>query len=153
MVMKQYKILKVNTPGVVHETIDGETILLDLKSGYYYSMDGSGSAIWDYLALTGNRESLMSIMCEANTAQASVIEESLAIFIEQLLKEGLLVEDGSDKSSNTIDAASFEDQLKSAAGSFIPPRLNKYADMQDLLLLDPIHDVDEAGWPEPKDDQ
>ena len=28
------------------------------------------------------------------------------------------------------------------------PVLNKYSDMQDLLLLDPIHDVDEeAGWP------
>jgi hypothetical protein len=27
------------------------------------------------------------------------------------------------------------------------PVLNKYTDMQDLLLLDPIHEVDERGWP------
>ena len=27
------------------------------------------------------------------------------------------------------------------------PVLQKYTDMEDLLLLDPIHDVDEAGWP------
>ncbi len=26
--------------------------------------------------------------------------------------------------------------------------MNKYTDMQDLLLLDPIHEVDETkGWP------
>ncbi len=32
-------------------------------------------------------------------------------------------------------------------GAFAPPRLQRYTDMQDLLLLDPIHDVDEVGWP------
>jgi hypothetical protein len=25
--------------------------------------------------------------------------------------------------------------------------LQKFTDMQDLLLLDPIHEVDESGWP------
>ena len=33
--------------------------------------------------------------------------------------------------------------------SFNAPALQKYSDMQELLLLDPIHDVDEAGWPKP----
>lgn len=28
-----------------------------------------------------------------------------------------------------------------------PPVLEVFADMQDLLLLDPIHDIDEVGWP------
>jgi hypothetical protein len=30
--------------------------------------------------------------------------------------------------------------------------LNVYSDMQDLLTLDPIHDVDAAGWPMPKNE-
>jgi len=33
---------------------------------------------------------------------------------------------------------------------FQPPTLNKYTDMRDMLLLDPIHDVGESGWPVPK---
>jgi hypothetical protein len=28
------------------------------------------------------------------------------------------------------------------------PKLEKYTDMEDLLLLDPIHDVQEVGWPQ-----
>ena len=36
--------------------------------------------------------------------------------------------------------------------SFEAPILHKYTDMQDLLLLDPIHEVDEAGWPSVKPD-
>jgi hypothetical protein len=37
-----------------------------------------------------------------------------------------------------------------AAGPFdaySPPKLEIYTDLHDLLLLDPIHDFDEAGWP------
>ncbi len=33
---------------------------------------------------------------------------------------------------------------------FTEPTVHTYADMQDLLLLDPIHDVDETGWPNAK---
>lgn len=33
---------------------------------------------------------------------------------------------------------------------FQPPVLEKFTDMADLLLLDPIHEVDEmGGWPHP----
>lgn len=28
-----------------------------------------------------------------------------------------------------------------------PPQVEAFNDLQDILLLDPIHDVDEAGWP------
>jgi hypothetical protein len=31
--------------------------------------------------------------------------------------------------------------------SFTHPQLQKYTDMQELLLLDPIHEVEESGWP------
>ena len=30
---------------------------------------------------------------------------------------------------------------------YTAPKLATYSDLQDLLLLDPIHDVDETGWP------
>lgn len=35
-----------------------------------------------------------------------------------------------------------------ASDEFQPPALESYTDMQDLLLLDPIHEVDEMGWPQ-----
>jgi hypothetical protein len=42
--------------------------------------------------------------------------------------------------------------LDGPAGSWEAPKLTVYEDMQDLLLLDPIHDVDETGWPARKQD-
>jgi hypothetical protein len=35
---------------------------------------------------------------------------------------------------------------------FVIPSLQAYRDMQDMLSLDPIHDVEAAGWPVPKMD-
>jgi hypothetical protein len=35
-----------------------------------------------------------------------------------------------------------------AGVSFRAPRLEKHTDMQDLILLDPVHEVDpQRGWP------
>ena len=41
--------LIVNSPHVVHETIDGETIIIHLGTGTYYSLDGVGADIWALL--------------------------------------------------------------------------------------------------------
>ena len=30
---------------------------------------------------------------------------------------------------------------------FVTPRLERYTDMQDIILLDPVHKVDSQGWP------
>ena len=34
--------------------------------------------------------------------------------------------------------------------AFVAPALTRYTDVKDLLVLDPVHDVDEMGWPTPK---
>jgi hypothetical protein len=63
-----------------------------------------------------------------------------------LLENGLLValEDGAP-------AASPLELPASEMREFQPPVLESYSDMQDILLLDPIHEVDDkAGWPNPK---
>ena|SRR6476660_8869681 len=43
-------------------------------------------------------------------------------------------------------SSSRPDDLGTAA-AFVTPELHKYTDMQELLLVDPIHEVAEEGWP------
>jgi hypothetical protein len=39
-------------------------------------------------------------------------------------------------------------KVAAATETMQPPVLEPFGDMQDLLLLDPVHEVDEdAGWP------
>lgn len=144
--MKIPDVLKVNEPNVVHETIDGETILLDLNTGNYFSLEGPGAVIWGYIQKTGDWKKVIATMAAADESKHAVIDKSIREFVKELLSEGLLVE-GSPDAAADGDAA-LETQLKNAVTDFIAPTVNKYSDMQDLLLLDPIHDVDEKGWPE-----
>lgn len=144
--MKISDILKVNEPNVVHETIDGETILLDLNTGNYFSLDGPGAIIWEYIQKNGAWKNVISIMVAADESKKDTISESITLFVEELVNENLLVE-GNGEASAEADAE-LEGQLKKSVDNFVIPKVNKYSDMQDLLLLDPIHDVDEKGWPE-----
>ena len=146
--MKLHSLLKVNSPNVVHETIDGETILLDLNTGNYYSLDGTGALIWEFIDKTGNWGKAIEIMSAENLEQSDVIASAIRQFAEELVAEKLLT--GSEDEIEPSDVSELENQLREIAGNFKAPALNKYTDMQDLLLLDPIHEVDEKGWPESK---
>ena len=109
------------------------------------------------VAITGRSESHLSAarpLIEAagpgavETLRADVrtyaeVERAIAGFVSQLLDEGLLVE--------SADTGSAEGAEIVAGGTFETPVLSKYTDMQELLLLDPIHDIDPSvGWPFPK---
>lgn len=145
--MKSEKFLKVNAPNIVHETIDGETVLLDLNTGNYFSLEGPGALIWQYIDLTGNYKKPIELLSDGSARNGNV-EDALNEFVDELIKEKLLIE--TDTAPAASDTAEIENLLHEAARDFIPPKVNKYSDMQDLLLLDPIHEVDEQGWPEGK---
>ena len=148
--MSKNHFIKVNDPQVVHETIDGETILLDLRTGMYYSMNPSGSALWDFLANTGDPQMAEEVLCEKDPEQKPVIHDSLTSFVARLLDEGLMVPDVHQTKEKNVDEEKWKSGLRLAASPFEPPVMNKYEDMQHLLLLDPIHEVDNTGWPEPQ---
>jgi hypothetical protein len=141
--------LRVNEPSVVHETIDGETILLDLNTGNYFSLEGPGAVIWEFIQQTGDWQTTVSIMEGENPAFAEDIRSAVTAFVESLVNEKLLVPAGSYPAHG--DITELEMKLKAAVAGFMVPRLIKYSDMQDLFLLDPIHDVGEMGWPESKE--
>jgi hypothetical protein len=54
-----------------------------------------------------------------------------------LIDEGLIVPGGAKHGATELPSAE----------ELARPAISVYKDMQDLFLLDPIHDVNEAGWP------
>jgi hypothetical protein len=145
---------RINAPKVIHETIDGETVLVNLDSGNYYSLDGAGADVWGLLERGAPVEGIIGWVAGRYTGDRANIEKAVCQLIEALQREELILPDttrGPENSADCsgLDKASPGEQLR----SFVPPALHKYSDMQDLLLLDPIHEVDEAGWPNVKPDK
>ena len=138
--------LRVNVPAVVHQTIDSETVIINLERGIYYSMDRVGVDVWAGIDAGMDLEGVLALVSRRWTGDPDRMRDSVRGLIEQLKTEVLIVEDGQEGGPG--DAAGIGGPPEAAPGPFEPPVLRKYTDLHDLLLLDPIHQVDEAGWPE-----
>lgn len=138
-------------PGIVHQTIDGEAVIINLESGCYYSLTGTAAEIWALLERGVSAAVLAETLRTRYEAEAGAIEESVASFLAELSNEGLV--------TTTIPVAPIKSKQQAsptthARPSYQGPVLQKYTDMQDLLLIDPIHEVAESGWPlKPSDKQ
>jgi len=136
---------RINTPTVTHETIDGEAVIINLDSGNYYSLVEVGSFIWGLLENGASASEVQNLILQSYQGNATDVDRGVQDLLAELQQENLIVPvDGAE----TFDP---DQVITSSNGhekpSFNPPVLHKYSDMQELLLLDPIHDVDEAGWP------
>ncbi len=140
---------RINTPKTSHETIDGETVIINLDSGNYYSLIGVGADVWRFIESGATVGEIIEVI--NHQYEGAHIENDINRFIAELQEEDLIVH---DKERRPESNGEINTQIEIETGKkrpiFEAPILNKYTDMQDLLLLDPIHEVDETGWPTPK---
>ena len=140
---------RVNTPTVTHETIDGEAVIINLDSGNYYSLVDVGSFIWGLVDKGASASELQNLVLQSYQGTAMDVDRGVQELLDQLQQENLIVPvDGPGALDLDLEPSSNGHEKP----SFNPPSLHKYSDMQELLLLDPIHDVDDAGWPKPNPD-
>lgn len=127
---------------VVHETLDGEVILINLENGNYYSLRDSGSVIW---ALLGAGHPVGEIGAALSTRfgiPAEEAEQAVAELARALHEEGLLDTPAAAPAAGPVVS------LNGDIDAFRPPVFERYTDMQDFILLDPVHDTGPAGWPQ-----
>ena len=138
--------LAINASHVVHETIDGEAILIHLGTGTYYSLEGVGAEVWEAAAVGADPDELLAAAHERYDADPAEVGAELRRLLDELLREELLVEDG-------IAPNGTRPRFPAGRAPFTAPVLHVYTDMQGFMLVDPLHEVDEsAGWPHAKSD-
>jgi hypothetical protein len=117
--------------------IDGEAIIMDLRSGLYYSSDGVGAVIWKAIEEGASHRQILD-WAVATFGGEDTVAGDTAAFLLDLLTHGL-IRNITDKQSGPAIVA--------PNGAYRRPILSVHDDMHDMILLDPIHDVDAAGWP------
>ena len=77
-------------PNVEGTTLDGETVLLDLNSGRYYTINRVGTVIWE--RCTGNQslQDIHAALCTRFEASSERIADDLLALVTHLGHEGLL---------------------------------------------------------------
>jgi len=140
-------VYTINRMKIVEETIDGEVIIINLDKGHYFSLNGTGADIWEFIKFCTPISNIIANIKDRYSDPKHSIEHSINKLLTNLLEEEIII--AADQNNSNLDVNSnpkiyIENDNRM---SFIEPVLEKYTDMEDLLLLDPIHDVDEQGWP------
>jgi hypothetical protein len=146
--LTQYRI---NSPKVIHETIDGETVIVNLDSGNYYSIDAIGADIWDAVGKGIAVNHIIEDISSRYNGEQEEIDRAVRLFVNELLQDALISPlEAGDSGAGDIHEIPVKTEQPNGLPDFKAPTLQKYSDMQDLLLLDPIHEVDDTGWPNVK---
>lgn len=136
----------VNRSAVVSDVIEGEAVIINLESGSYYSFNSTGSALWSILQHgPASPSDIAAELAGRYSGEADTIRDAVDASLKQLLDEGLIIESPRGSAS----AAQPPGTSPADAPAFVAPSLEIHTDMQDFLLVDPIHEVDTTGLPAP----
>lgn len=142
---------RINSPNVTSEKIDEEVIIVNLLNGNYYSVVDLAAYLWGQIQQCYSVGSIRDKLLADFAERGESIDEDLSDFLSKLESEGLIVKAGSDESPKRPAEQGDLVEIK-IPDAYSIPILTCYTDMRDLLLLDPIHDVADVGWPTAKPD-
>ena len=138
--MQESLRFELNNPPVVAELVDSEAIAINLKTGCYYSLTGPAATLWARLLEGWSLAEILAAV--SGTDLAGQLRASLWQFVGDLVTEDLI-----RPAANAMPATAAKPLDSWARGAL---RLERFTDMQDMLTLDPIHEIDsEFGWPRP----
>lgn len=135
------ELYEINSPTVVSEPWDGEMVAINLESGCYYNLNQTGARVWRHIQQGHSIPEAARRMARLHGVDDGVVLADFSDFIELLEKERL-VRAASGEPEDLQDSP-----YGGQDGPYVKPGLEKYSDMQEMLLLDPIHEVTEQGWP------
>lgn len=132
---------------IASEHYDNEVLAINLDNGTYYSLTGEGPLLWSLIQKVGTIDSISEAFLEKSSGNnAKSILGAIYNFLLRLISEGLITVENSAALEVLSEVSSAPQNTVSECG--LPNfELQIYTDMQDLLLLDPIHDVESEGWP------
>jgi Coenzyme PQQ synthesis protein D (PqqD) len=131
----------VPSADVPHERVDDEVIVINLLTGTYFSLREAAADVWTMLTDGADLDGVAAALAEAHGLDQAAVHSDVACFVDALVDAGLLVVDAAGV------AVPAHGSVPRSTAAYEPPVLERFEDMEELLLLDPIHEVDESGWP------
>ncbi len=139
--------MKINEEKMFYDIADGQAIVINYLTGMYYGMSSLGSAVLD-LILKGVSPARIADEIRKKDGCPEEIGEKIDAFIKTLLEEEILI--GSPDDEGTGEPAVIGDE---AYADGFELTVDAYAEAQDLILADPVHEVDVSmGWPVMKEE-
>lgn len=124
---------ELNEPDVTLELNESEALLIHFETGRYFNTNAAGAQLLGALRVGVPWEMLRA---QISRGKISGQLEAAQRFFDALLEHQLIRARTSESPSAAFEWTTDE-----------PPELLVHRDLEDLLLLDPIHEAADAGWP------
>jgi hypothetical protein len=124
--------LQPRSADVASKIMDGEAVIINLSNGVYYSLDNVGAVVWEQIGATRTVAETIAAVVGRYDVPLERAQADVERLLAELVDEQLIASfDGESP------AARAELATPGARLAYVPPVLNIYRDMGDLLALDP----------------
>lgn len=130
---------KLNDSEMFSDITDNVAVIINAQTGVYYGMNAAGTLVYKSLIEGADVKEISGHLKNIPQAPAD-IELKVDAFIKELLNKNIIVPGDTVALNFSIDASIL-------AKDNFELKVGEYLDAQELLLADPIHDVEkEKGW-------
>jgi Coenzyme PQQ synthesis protein D (PqqD) len=175
--MQDEKVFFVRPDDVVHDTIEGETVVIDLQTGVYFRLEGAAAHAWNIVEGRATEDAVIDGLQAIYAAPREAIARQVRAFLMALYRDGIIRREGAATAGSGGDAAETGpgmpdpvhaapaapfvgmpvdrfDHLRPLVGGTADGKLpfdgvvlHRFEDLDELLTIDPVHEVKDAGWP------
>lgn len=131
---------QLNSAKMFYDMADNQAIVINHMTGMYYGFNALGSYVIDQLIAGGEPEEVKRALLACEGCPADINTQVEAFVSELASLEILVPAERASAVVAPVPAVALEDGFELHVEAF--------AEAADLILADPIHDVDEGmGWP------
>lgn len=120
-------MVSLNTAEAAWQVLDGEAVVVDLRTSAYYSLNKTGTYVLARLVGGEKPDAIGATLAERLSATPSAAACAVSDFLRDLLDAGLLIE------GSSADPHVFEDEL-SVPAEYETPELIRHGELEQLIL-------------------
>ena len=77
-----------NPEHIIFQTLSGETVIINLQNGRYYSLNLTASEIWEGVIHRASADEITTALTGTTAGDPAMIGKAVATFLEQLVHRG-----------------------------------------------------------------
>jgi hypothetical protein len=126
---------------MTHEHLDDQVIMINLETGAYFALEAAAADCWVALVAGAGFDDIVAEVVRRYDVDPARAEKDVEVFVDSMVDEGLV------QWSTEPAVPLIAGEAAAPRAAYRVPEIEKHDDLEELLLLDPIHDVGPEGWP------
>jgi hypothetical protein len=122
---------RLNDELTAAKVFDDEAIVINVVTGRYYNLEGTGAVAWTLFSAGASAQEVADALAQGFEVDPATARRDADALLDRLLSEELLLPDPDAETPASAEPPA------DGRPPYTAPALTAYADMEDLLTVDP----------------